>query len=399
MRNPIRAVEKLGQSIWYDNIRRGLVTSGELRRMVLLDGVLGVTSNPAIFEKALAGSADYDGSLQALLSEGLTDPEVLFERLALEDIQLAADVLHASYVDSRCQDGFVSIEVSPRLANDTQATIDEAVRLHTAVNRENVMIKVPGTTAGIPAIEALIAAGIPINVTLLFGVERYVEVFEAYLRGLERRSARGRDVQRLASVASIFVSRIDTAIDSLVEQQLDQTRDPRRRRALKALVGRVAIDNARVAYSHYRRLCSAERWQALARLGARPQRLLWASTGTKNPKYPKTHYVQNLLAPGTVNTLPTETFLAMRDVTRVGPAFTDDWEGNVERARETLRTLAAVGISLEEVTDELLEAGLKSFEDAYERLLKTLDEKRQGILRGAASGASEDLGAEAAEVD
>lgn len=380
MENPLVALQKFGQSVWYDNIRRSLITSGELQAMVEHDGLLGVTSNPAIFEKALAGSVDYDQAMRALVEQGVGTAQDIYERLAIQDIQLAADVLHPVYLRTRRRDGYVSFEVSPYLAYDTQGTIAEARRLHRMIGRDNVMIKVPATPEGIPAVAQLIGEGINVNVTLLFAVEVYEAVAQAYMEGLERLAANGGDVGRVASVASFFVSRVDSLIDEKLSQALDATRDPARRERLKRLVGRVAIANAKVAYALYRDLIAQERWQALAARGAMPQRLLWASTSTKNPKYPPTLYVDELIGPDTVNTMPAETFTAFRATGRPRASLTDNWAENVEQARQTLRTLAEVGISLKEATDQLLADGVKKFIEPFDKLLSAIERKRQELL-------------------
>ena len=319
MSNPVTDVQKFGQSIWYDNIRRSLITSGELKEMVEADGFLGVTSNPAIFEKALVGSTDYDAATKELVSQDVGTAKDIYERLAIEDIQLAADVLAAVYQRTRGRDGYVSMEVSPYLAYDTEGTLEEARRLHKAIARDNVMIKVPATSEGIPAIKQLISEGINVNVTLLFAVTRYEEAAKAYMEGLELRAKAGGDLRRVASVASFFVSRIDSLIDQKLCEALDGTRDAEQRAKLKDLVGKVAIANAKMAYALYKDLYASEGWKALAAQGAQSQRLLWASTGTKNPKYPKTLYVDELIGQDTVNTVPTETYLAMKSGGRVRP--------------------------------------------------------------------------------
>jgi transaldolase/glucose-6-phosphate isomerase len=362
----IKEVQKLGQSIWYDNIRRGLITSGELQEMVEKDGLMGVTSNPSIFEKALAGSTDYDAAIQSLVSRGRKTAKDIYEELALEDIRLAADVLKPVYERTRGADGFVSMEVSPYLAHDTLATLEEARRLRRAVGRENVMIKVPATPEGVPAIKQLIGEGIPINVTLLFSVEVYEAVAKAYLDGLETLASSGGDLSRVASVASFFVSRIDSLIDQRLGEALDGTRDSERRAKLKSLVGKVAIANAKIAYSRYRALKAGERWKSLASRGARPQRLLWASTSTKNPKYPKTLYVDELIGEETVNTVPTETYSAFRSEGRLRAALTEDWARNQESATKTMETLADVGISMKDATDDLLADGVKKFSESFD---------------------------------
>jgi transaldolase/glucose-6-phosphate isomerase len=398
MANPIHDVQKLGQSIWYDNIRRGLITSGELQMMVERDGLLGVTSNPAIFEKALVGSPDYDPALQALVSQGVGSALQIYERLAGEDIQLAADVLYPVFRRTEGRDGYVSFEVSPYLANDTEATIAEARRLRQMLGRDNVLIKVPATPAGIPAIRQLISEGISVNVTLLFAIEVYEAVVEAYFSGLEQRAARGEDLRKVASVASFFVSRIDTLVDSRLEKMLDGTTDPARRAKLKSLVGKVAIANARLAYARYQELYAAARWKALAAKGARKQRLLWASTSTKNPKYPKTFYVDELIGPDTVNTVPAETYDAFRASGRVRPALTENWAETLEQARETLKTLAEVGISMKEVTDTLLQEGVKKFCDPFDQLLASVEKKRQALLGGDLARLSYEVGESAGGV-
>ncbi len=392
MSNPLLEVQRFGQSVWYDNIRRGLITSGELRAMVEQDGLLGVTSNPAIFEKAIAGSPDYDAAFQALMRQGVSSAKELYERLAIEDIQLAADVLHPVYLRSQGRDGFVSLEVSPYLAHDTQGTIDEALRLHAALDRPNVMIKVPATPAGIPAIARLIGEGLSINVTLLFSVEAYEAAARAYLEGLDTLLARGRDPSRVASVASFFISRIDSFVDERLARALDATRDPARRALVKGIVGRVAIANARDAYAHFRELLATPRWKALAARGARPQRVLWASTGTKNPRYPKTIYVDELIGPDTVNTLPAETFTEFRARGRPRPSLMENQAESLQEARETLEALAPAGFSLREVTDHLLHDGVQKFSDAFDKLLAAVEKKRQAFLGSDLARQSATLG-------
>jgi transaldolase/glucose-6-phosphate isomerase len=401
MANPLLEVQRLGQSIWYDNIRRGLITSGELQSMVDKDGLRGVTSNPAIFEKAIAGSTDYDPALKALVSQGVGTSQDLYERLAVEDIQLAADVLYPVYLRTHGVDGYVSFEVSPDLAYDTQATVQDARRLRAAIGRDNVMIKVPGTPAGVPAIRQLIGEGTNINVTLLFAVSAYEAVADAYLSGLEHLVAHGGDPARVASVASFFVSRIDTLVDDRITghgQALDSTQDPDKRAKLKSLVGKVAIANARIAYEQYRRLIASPRWQALAARGARPQRLLWASTSTKNPKYPKTMYVEELIGPDTVNTIPTETFTAFRDGGRARPSLTENYAENLDKARRTMATLGQVGISMQEVTDTLLKEAVEKFSEPYHKLLGAIEKKRQALLGPCMDFQTYNVGAAAAAV-
>ena len=380
--NPIRDVQKFGQSIWYDNIRRGLISSGELKEMVEGDGLLGVTSNPSIFEKALAGSTDYDAATKKLVSQDTGDAKSIYEGLAIEDIQLAADVLAGVYEQTGGRDGFVSMEVSPYLANDTERTLEEARRLHKTIGRPNVMIKVPATPEGVPTIMQLTSEGININVTLLFAVESYEAVAKAYMDGLERLASSGGDLSRVSSVASFFVSRIDALIDQKLCEALDATSDAERRQNLKSLLGKVAIANAKVAYALYRELHSADRWKSLADKGAKTQRLLWASTSTKNPKYPKSLYVDELIGEDTVNTVPTETYLAFRSKGRVRPSLTENWAENIEQAEETMVTLGEVGISMKDATDHLLADGVMKFSDAFDKLLAAVERKRQSLLAG-----------------
>src|SRR5262245_46779893 len=401
MGNPVIDVQKLGQSIWYDNIRRGLLTSGELQGMVERDGLLGVTSNPAIFEKAIAGSTDYDAAIGALVAKGAGAAQEIYERLAIEDIQHTADVLHPVYLRTGGRDGYVSFEVSPYLAHDTTATLAEARRLHAAVARPNLLIKVPATPAGIPAIRQLIADGINVNVTLLFAVEAYEAVVDAYMSGLEERAKRNEDVSKIASVASFFVSRIDTMIDEQIAgpgKMLDNERDHGRRVKLKSLVGKVAIANARIAYQRAKELYATPRWQALAQRGAKTQRLLWASTGVKNPKYPKTLYVEELIGPDTVNTVPAETFVAFRDGGHVKPSLIDNWSETLEEARTTMKTLADVGISMKQVTEALLADAVKKFADPFDKLLAAIEKKRQTLLGGDLARQTYNVGSAAGEV-
>ena len=380
MENPLVVVQQLGQSIWYDNIQRSLITSGDLQAMVEHDGLLGMTSNPAIFEKALTGSADYDQPMQALVEQGVGSAIDVYERLAIQDIRMAADVLFEVYRKTKGKDGYVSLEVSPYLAHDTQATLEEARRLYTLVDRANVMIKVPATQAGVPAIAQLIGEGININVTLLFAVEAYEAVAEAYLDGLEQRSQRGGDLSAVTSVASFFISRIDTLIDQKLSQALEITDSTEQKAKIENLLGKVAIANAKIAYAAYKNLLASERWRTLEANGARPQRLLWASTSTKNPRYSKTLYVDELIGPDTVNTMPGETLTAFRDGGRAEPRLTANWEENLEDARTSIRTLAEVGVSLENATDQLLDEAVRKFVEPFDALLGSIERKRQAML-------------------
>ena len=373
--NPLRALHAFGQSVWLDSLRRTLVTSGELRRLVDEDRVCGVTSNPAIFEKAIAGSSDYDDSLHAPAARAL-DAKQLYERLAVGDVQQAADALRGVYVESARRDGYVSLEVSPRLAFDIGGTIEEARRLWRAVSRDNLMIKIPATPAGVSAVAPLVAEGININVTLLFARSVYERVADAYLTGLEALVGRGGDPSRVAGVASFFVSRIDTAVEALVENRLHSA-NIREQRLLRAVIGKVAIANARLAYQRYREIFDGPRWRALADRGAQTQRLLWASTGTKNPAFRDVMYMEELIGPDTVTTVPPPTLDAFRDHGRPRASLTEE----LDAACDTMATLAAVGISLDKVTDGLVAEGVTLFSTTFDKLLRAVEKQR--VLSGA----------------
>jgi transaldolase/glucose-6-phosphate isomerase len=368
--NPLKSLADQGQSVWLDYIRRSLMTSGELARHIEDDGLRGMTSNPAIFEKAVAGSTDYNDLLESPASLAM-DSKSLYEAIALRDIRDAADALAPLYGRTEKRDGYVSLEVSPFLAYDTDGTISEARRLWKAVSRPNVMIKVPGTPEGLPAIRQLLSEGINVNVTLLFSQAVYEKVVEAYLAGLESRAASGADVSAVASVASFFVSRIDTAVDALLTTRIEKSTDPAETERLKALLGKAAIANAKLAYEIYEKLFAGPRWKALASRGARTQRLLWASTGTKNPSYRDVVYVEELIGPDTVNTIPPATFDAFRDHGRVRATLA---EGKQE-ARGILAAIAAAGVSLDAVTEKLLAEGVTLFVDAFRKLLQAVNRR------------------------
>ena len=380
MSNPLIEVQKYGQSIWYDNIRRGILTSGELKRLVDNDGLLGVTSNPAIFEKAVGGSDDYDGDVRTLVGNGVREPMDLYEALAIEDIQLAADILHPVFVDTAGRDGYVSFEVSPYLAADSDGTVEYARRVHQQIGRENILIKVPGTPEGMPAIRTLISEGISVNVTLLFSVKAYEDCAEAYMAGLEDAAAAGRDLSKIASVASFFISRIDSAADAKIGEALAAQDDAVKRRAIESLQGRVAVANGMVAYASYLEMVAGERWQALAARGATTQRVLWASTSTKNPDYPKLKYVEELIGEDTVNTIPAATFDAYREEGQPTPALQTDWDGKLAEAREILGAMEELEISIDAITDQLLSDGVKQFSDAFGVLLDSVASKRDAIV-------------------
>src|ERR1700736_1106892 len=363
--NPLKALLEFGQSPWMDYIRRDLLTSGGLKKMIQEDGLMGMTSNPTIFEKAITGSKDYADILESPDAKKL-DAKGVYEKIAIRDVQDAADIFKGVYQQTKRRDGYVSLEVSPLLANDTQATIDEARRLWKNVNRENVMIKVPATKEGIPAIRQLLEDGLNINITLLFAQSAYEQVAEAFLAALEARVKKGQDISHIASVASFFVSRIDTLIDSQIETKLKTVTDPNQRALLTSLEGKVAIANAKLTYRKYQELFGGPRWKALAAKGGQTQRLLWASTSTKNPKYRDVMYVEELIGADTVDTIPPATFDAFRDHGKLRHSLTE----NVEGAAKTMADLAKAGISMREVTEKLVVDGVKLFADAFKQLLE-----------------------------
>jgi len=376
--NPLNALQDHGQAVWLDFLSRGFMAEGGLKKLVDEDGLRGVTSNPAIFEQAIGQTDEYDDAIARLLQVQDRSAGEIFERLAVADIRQAADVLSAVFAANRGADGFVSIEVSPYLAADTQGTIAEAKRLWHAVDRNNLMIKVPATPEALPAIRDLIADGVNVNVTLLFAQQVYEQVVEAYLSGLEALAAKGGDIARIASVASFFVSRIDTAVDKLLDDSSARANDPDEKARLNALKGKTAIANAKLAFQRYRRLFDGERWHALAARGAKPQRLLWASTGTKNKAYSDVLYVEELIGPDTVNTMPVATLNAFRDHGKLRNSL----EADAADAQRALGQLGRAGISLDGVTDTLVADGVRLFADAADRLLAAVANKRRKILDG-----------------
>jgi transaldolase/glucose-6-phosphate isomerase len=369
--NPLVELQKYGQSVWLDFIRRNLITGGELKRLIDQDGLRGMTSNPSIFEKAITGSTDYSDFLQKLQAQGLS-AEGIYEKIAIRDIQDAADQMRPVYDSTHRRDGYVSLEVSPDLARNTQASIAEGRRLWKAVNRENVMIKIPGTPEGVPAIRQLISEGINVNVTLLFSQQAHLRVAEAYMEGLEALAAAGGDVSKMASVASFFVSRIDSLVDSTISARLKNASSPQEARRLASLQGKVAIANAKQAYRNYNEFISSERWKKLAARGAQTQRLLWASTSTKNPSYSDVLYVEDLIGPDTVNTMPPATVDAFRDHGK--PARTLDQD--LAAADQTMNDLAAAGISMQEITEKLLNEGIELFSEAFKKLMTAIEQKK-----------------------
>ena len=369
--NRLEAVHELGQSIWYDNIRRGLITSGDLQKLIDDDAVVGVTSNPTIFEKAIDGSTDYDDAIKSLVSHGVTDAKQVFESLAVEDIQMAADVLRPIYERTKRLDGYISLEVSPTAANDTQTTIAEARHLFQRVQRPNVMIKIPATEEGLPAIEQMIYEGVNINVTLIFSLERYAAVAEAYIRGLEHRMREGQPVDSIASVASFFVSRVDTLVDKLLDKKIEETSDAAKQDELRSLQGKAAVANARLAYDKYKELFHGDRFAKLREAGAEPQRCLWASTSTKNPAYRDVMYVEQLIGPETVDTMPPQTIVAFQEHGEAKDTLSDDIPG----MRSLMERLDAAGINMSEVTHQLELEGVKSFADSYNELIEKTGQK------------------------
>lgn len=362
--NRLRQVHQLGQSIWLDDIRRSWLRDGHLARLIAEDALAGVTSNPAIFAKSISEGAEYNEAIARLAKAGRSINDI-YETLALEDVQAAADLFRQTYEASAGTDGFVSLEVSPHLADDTAGTVAEGLRLWQAFNRPNAMIKVPGTEAGLPAITELIAAGININVTLLFSVERYRTVVDAYLTGLEQRVAAGKPIDKITSVASFFLSRIDTLVDAKLDTMTTYEAKARR--------GRAAIASARLAYQYFKQWTNSDRWRALAEKGVKPQRLLWASTSSKDPAYKDTVYVEALIGPHTVNTLPPATVDAFRDHGDAAVRIEDE----LADAKETVQILRNLGIDLKAVSEQLEREGVKKFKEPFDALFVTLA-KRAG---------------------
>ena len=371
--NPLKALLGYGQSMWLDYIRRDLITSGSLKTMIADDGLRGMTSNPSIFEKAIGDSSLYDDILKSLASRDDLDTTARYEQIAIRDIQGAADLLRPVYESSKFRDGYVSLEVSPLLAHKTKDTIDEARRLWKAVNRENVMIKIPGTPEGLPAIRQAIGEGINVNVTLLFAQEVYEKVADAHIAGLEDLAKRGGNLKKIGGVASFFISRIDSLVDSLIDAKLKATTDAQQQALLKSLLGKIAIANGKLTYLRYQRIFSGARWEALAAKGAQTQRVLWASTSTKNPAYRDVMYVEELIGPDTVNTMPPATIDAFRDHGRLRNSLTEDVAG----AQKVMDDLAKAGISIKEVTDKLTADGVDLFADAFHKLLAAVEKSTQ----------------------
>jgi transaldolase len=370
--NALQQLEQLGQSIWYDNISRGVILEGKLKKMVD-EGLLGVTSNPTIFDKAISGSADYDGQIRELVEANPSIPvEEIIQSLMVRDIQMAADVLRPVYERTGGRDGYVSMEVTPRKARDTDATIKEARLLWTRIDRKNLMVKIPATTEGLPAVRQAISEGININVTLIFSCERYREVAESYVSGLEMRLGAGKPIDHVASVASVFVSRVDALVDKLLEEQITSAGDPAEANRLREYRGKAAVANARRMYQDFKEIFGSPRFKALEEKGARPQRPLWASTGTKNPAYSDLLYVETLVAPHTVNTVPPQTYTAILD--HLEPSVTV--EDDLEAGSELLRQLPEAGIDMVHVMQKLEDDGVAQFATSFDGLYRKLLEKR-----------------------
>jgi len=395
--NPLLELRKYGQSAWLDYIRRSLITGGELKRLVDEDGLGGVTSNPAIFEKAITGSTDYADALAELQKRKDLDAMGVYEILAIKDIQDAADILRPVYDSTKMRDGYVSLEVSPFLARDTEGTLKDARRLWKAVNRPNLLVKVPATLEGIPAIEQLISEGININVTLLFAQEMYEKVALAYIAGLKKYAAAGGDPAHVSSVASFFISRIDSMVDAIVKAKLKTSTDPKEQALLRSLLGKVAIANGKLTYQRYKEIFSGADWEALAKKGAQTQRVLWASTSTKDPAYSDVLYVEELIGPDTVNTMPPQTLEAFRDHGTPKASL----EANLEAAQDTMDTLAAAGISMKKVTDDLVTQAVKLFAEPFDKLLNAVDAKCKFVSQAEVDAQTftlpDDIGAKLSE--
>jgi transaldolase/glucose-6-phosphate isomerase len=369
--NPLTELNASGQSPWIDFIRRSYMTTGQFKGLIDAGEIVGATSNPAIFEKAIGHSDDYDEQIRDLVKQGISDPRKIFDELAIADIQMAADLLRPVFDQTAGQDGYISLEVSPVAADNTEETIKEAHYLWDRVRRQNLMIKVPATAAGLPAIEQLIADGLNVNVTLIFAIEVYKQVASAYIKGLERRVGTGQSIDQTASVASFFVSRVDTEIDKRLDNLIEQANDEQRKEHLRSLQGKAAIANAKLAYQKYQEIFDSEQFHKLRMQGARPQRCLWASTSTKNPNYRDVIYVEQLIGPETVNTMPPQTVDGFREHGVVMQTLTSDLAG----ARAAIDGLDSIGIHMPEVTQKLLVDGVRLFVEPYDALLSSTEKK------------------------
>ena len=380
MTNPLLQLQALGQSVWLDDIDREQLRSGLFRRLIDEDGLSGATGNPTIFEHSITHDNTYDEQMQQLIAQGKNAQEI-YEALAMTDVQTVADLLRPTYERTNGQDGFVSIEVSPYLAHDTQATLAEVRRFWHTIDRPNLMVKIPSTRAGIPAIRQALSEGVNINITLIFSIENYGQVVEAYLGALEERLARGENISHTASVASFFVSRVDVLVDKLLEDKLKATSDSTERQKLQALQGQIAISNARLVYQEFKRLFAGPRFERLQQQGARVQRPLWASTSTKNPAYRDVLYAEELIGPYTVDTMTLKTIESFRDHGRVRPSL----EENIPQARVRLSTLAEVGFSYDQITQQLQDEGVQKFADSFDKLFTCIERKRKAFLEKTTS--------------
>ena len=377
VQNPIFKIHTLGQSIWMDNLSRNLIESGDLQAMIKKDGIRGITSNPAIFQKAIAGNEIYDADIESGIRAHQSVMDV-YESLIFDDIRNACDVFLPLYLESKGEDGFVSIEVPPTIANDTQSTLEQARRYAQAIDRPNVMIKIPGTPEGLPAVEQAIREGINVNVTLLFSIESYIDTFWSFIRGLEGRLEDGNDIKSVKSVASFFLSRIDSNIDAKLEAKKAESHDPELEKKLSGLKGKVAIANAKLAYQEYKKILQSDRWATLAEAGATAQRLLWASTSTKDPSYSDVMYVDELVGRDTVNTLPPVTIEACEDHC----AAENRVESNIEEAKQVIDSLKdpAINIELDQVMADLLSEGIDKFIQPFESILQSLETKANSLV-------------------
>jgi transaldolase len=374
MTNPLIQLQSEGQSVWYDNIDRSQLASGEFKRMLDEDGVLGVTANPTIFEKSISSGHAYDQQISQLISEGKSTNEI-YDAVVIQDIRTVADMLRPIYDRTEGRDGYVSLEVSPELANDTQGTIAEAARFWNLVERPNLMIKIPATPAGIPAIYETLRNGMNVNVTLIFSIEAYRQVADAYIRALEDRNGRGLDIHLIASVASFFISRVDTLVDKLLEDKIKASSDKAEQQQLKALEGKAAIANARIVYQDFKKIFNSPRFESLKQAGAHVQRPLWASTSTKNPAYRDVLYAEDLIGPDTVDTMPQDTIKNFADHGQARQTIENDIAG----AQAALDELEQVGIHYDQVTQQLLDEGVKKFADSFHQLFTGIDSKKNTI--------------------
>src|SRR6266566_4361791 len=374
MTNPLLQLKELGQSVWYDNIDRAQLANGQFQRMLDEDGVVGVTANPTIFEKSISSGHAYDEQMNQLIREGKSTNEI-YEALIITDIQTVADILRPIYEQTNGHDGYVSLEVSPDLAHDTDATLSEVRRFWKMVNRPNLMIKIPGTPEGIPAIRQALTEGININITLIFSIDDYRQVAEAYITALEKRNAAGQDISHIASVASFFVSRVDTLVDKLLEDKIKATNDKAEQQKLKSLEGKAAVANARLVYEEFKHIFGTPRFETLRHSGAHVQRPLWASTSTKNPAYRDVLYAEELIGPNTVDTMPLETIQNFRDHGRVSRTI----ENDIPQASAEFAALEEVGIHYDQVTQQLEDEGVQKFTDSFHELFKGIESKKQVI--------------------